>query len=58
MREGSEIHQANARRGRQAAILRIAGAILVAAILAGCDRCGDPAFPGVTACRQEAPKAR
>jgi hypothetical protein len=39
------------------ATLRIVGAILIAAILAGCDRCGDFPFPGSsTACRPEAPK--
>jgi len=45
----------DARRYRSAA-LRIAAAVLIAAVLAGCDRCGDLAFPGTTACRQEAPK--
>jgi len=35
---------------------RIALVIMVGAVLAGCDRCGDLAFPGTTACRQEAPK--
>ncbi len=37
---------------------RIALVIVVGAVLAGCDRCGDLAFPGVNACRQEAPKQR
>jgi hypothetical protein len=55
MRETLEIQQPDA-RPRRVATLRIVGAILIAAILAGCDRCGDLAFQGSTACRQEAPK--
>jgi hypothetical protein len=55
MRKELEIQQPEA-CGRRRAALRIAGAILIAAVLAGCDRCGDLAFPGTTACRQEAPK--
>jgi hypothetical protein len=56
MREMPEFPHLDARRPRRAAALQIAGAILIAAVLAGCDRCGDLAFPGTTACRQEAPK--
>lgn len=54
MREVTEPHGPETDRWRAA--LRIAGAILIAAVLAGCDRCGDLAFPGTTTCRQEAPK--
>jgi hypothetical protein len=56
MRKTPEFSHLDARRVRRAAALRIAGVILIAAVLAGCDRCGDLAFPGTTACRQEAPK--
>jgi hypothetical protein len=37
---------------------RIVCIVLIGAALAGCDRCGDLAVPGMTACRQEAPKQR
>ena len=39
------------RRARQIAVV-----VLLGAVLAGCDRCGDLAFQGTAACRQEAPK--
>jgi hypothetical protein len=54
MREVPESHGPDTRRRRAA--LRIASVILIAVVLAGCDRCGHLAFPGTTACRQEAPK--
>ncbi len=37
---------------------RIAGVLVIGAILAGCDRCGDWVSPMPGSCRQEAPKAQ
>lgn len=39
------------RRARQIALV-----LMVGAMLAGCDRCGDLAFQSTMACRQDAPK--
>ena len=60
MRDFTKTRRPNARRTRRAASWRIAGAVLIAAVLAGCDRCGDwvSPVPGSMACRQDAPKPR
>jgi hypothetical protein len=55
---GLDIQQPDVRHPRRAAAVRIAGALLVATLLAGCDRCGDLAFRSIDVCRQEAPKQR
>jgi len=58
MSEGIDFQRPDVRRPRRAAAVRIAGVLLVAALLAGCDRCGDLAFRSIDVCRQEAPKPR
>jgi hypothetical protein len=58
MRHAPELRKRTAAATWRRSARRIALIIVVGAVLAGCDRCGDLAFPGTSACRQEAPKQR
>ena len=54
----SELRHAAVKGDWRRCARRIAGVIVIAMILAGCDRCGDWVSPlgSTMSCRQEAPK--